>query len=324
MRERELRELESARQLQAARQRYWEGLFRAAFEMSESELRAQLKSRSADRRFVAAYVVGERLLEWQSDLIALLTDNSDAVRLAARRALVILSFLAFNPEEARRIRAPQQPGAVRTPLEKLTPPVDFGPQPKAAKAERVEAARRWEEWWAQRLPKARSLIANDRPPAPAGETENLAAALVQADAAARQRAVSQCRDSKGAKYTEALALAIARQSGEQRQQLRQALAARMARMTDKTLCAYLEDEDAEVRRAAVLGLAMRESMGYMNNLIEMLLDPQPTVSRAAYVALCSLTGKDFGPPIQATEEDRILAAARWRKWWEEKARPGGG
>jgi hypothetical protein len=324
MRERELRELESLRELQAARQRYWESLFKAAFEMSETELRAQLKSRSADRRFVATYVVGERLLEWPSELTALLEDHTEAVRLAARRSLIILSFLALNPQESLRIRA-LRTGVARTPTEKPTPPVDFGPQPGASKDARAEAVKRWKEWWAPRSPKEPSLVAQEKPPPAGSELEQLAAALTQADLEGRQRALARCRDTKGAKYTAALALAIAAQSGgEERKQLREALAARMTRLTDKTLVGYLEDEDAEVRRAALLGLAFRESKGCTANVIEMLLDPQPAVSWAAYTALRSLTGQDFGPQLPATEEDKILSAARWRKWWEEKGRPRGG
>jgi hypothetical protein len=69
------------------RRRYWERLFLTTIEMSESELRAALKHRSVDRRFAAAYVVGERLLEWPNDVIPLLEDKSEAVRQAARRSL---------------------------------------------------------------------------------------------------------------------------------------------------------------------------------------------------------------------------------------------
>jgi hypothetical protein len=304
-----------AQRLEVLRKRYWERLFRTAFEMSESELRAALKSRSADRRFVATYAVGERLLEWQSELIALLGDSSDGVRLAARRGLVILSFLALNPEEARRIRTPLRQGAVRTPLNNLNAPVDFGPQPGAARAQRQEAARRWQEWWDQHGRKESSLITRASPPPTASEQEQLAMSLTQPNADGRQRALTLCRDGTGTKYTEALILAIGRQTGKDRQQLRDTLATRMARMAEKTLFAYLEDGDAEMRRAAVLGLALRGNKQNVERIIEMLLDSQPTVSRAAYTALCDMTGQDFGPPVQSTEEDRILAAARWRNWW---------
>jgi hypothetical protein len=59
-------------QMQEAQRRRWERLFLTTVEMSEPELRAALKHPSSERRFVATYVVGERLLEWQTDLLRLL------------------------------------------------------------------------------------------------------------------------------------------------------------------------------------------------------------------------------------------------------------
>jgi hypothetical protein len=317
-----LLEQQQLRELQAARERNLERLFLTTIEMSETELRAALRSRSDDRRFFAAYVVGERMLEWQSDLIALLEDNNDGVRLAARRALIILSFLALNPEEAAKIRSSHRGQEVR-PLEKLNAPVDFGPRPGAPRPERADAAQRWTQWWAERgyRPEGqdRMLVPAPRSFSTQGpDPERLAQRLAQNDPDARKGAMEICRDGKGASYTEALALAITRQSGEERKQLRDALAMRMARMTDKTLGEYLEDEDAEIRRAAVIGLTMRESTTHMDQIIEMLLDPQPTVARAAYAALRRLSGKDYGPDLPSTEADKIMAASRWRKWWEEK------
>jgi hypothetical protein len=63
---------------------------------------------------------------------------------------------------------------------------------------------------------------------------------------------------------------------------------------------------------------MRASTTHMDRIIEMLLYPQPTVARTAYAALRRLSGKDYGPALQSTEADKIMAASRWRKWWEEK------
>jgi hypothetical protein len=310
------------RQVQELQRRHWERLFLATAELSEPELRAVLKHRSSERRFAAAYVVGERLLGWQEDLIPLLEDRSDAVRQAARRGLIILSFLALNPEEARRIRSPQRTETA-TPLAELKRPVDFGPNPGAPRSAQAGAAKQWKEWWASQesRPSATSpeLIALDSE-APANPTEGgrLAAALVQADARQRPGIVEKCRDGKGVHYTEALALASARESGEARRQLREALAERMARMTERTLGQYLEDEDAEIRRAAALGLAMRDSKAHLRGLIGLLLDPQPSVERAAHAALCSLSGKDLGPRVNATEAEKLAAASRWRQWGRGK------
>jgi HEAT repeat protein len=298
-------------QMQEAQRRRWERLFLTTIEMSEPELRAALKHPSSERRFVATYVVGERLLEWQTDLLRLLEDKSEAVRQAARRGLIILSFLTLNPEEARRVRSPQRGGPV-TPLSQLKTPMDFGPAPGAPRSARARAVKEWREWWAAQGPSETGpeLVALDQ-----SEGGRLAAALVQTAPEGREKVVAQYRDTKGVQYTEALALAIAREPGEARRQLREALAERMTRMTEKTLGLYLEDEDAEVRRAAALGLAMRESKAHVRGLIGLLLDPQPSVERAAHAALCSLSGEDFGPRVNATEAEKTKAADHWRQWW---------
>jgi hypothetical protein len=117
--------------------------------MSESDLRKALKHKFRDRRFVAAYMVGERLLDWPNDMIPLLQDNSEAVRQAARRSLIIMSFLAQNPEEAQKIRSPQKTDVAK-PLSELQQAKDFGPQPKADRTAQAKAAKEWRQWWADR------------------------------------------------------------------------------------------------------------------------------------------------------------------------------
>ena len=59
---------------------------------------------------------------------------------------------------------------------------------------------------------------------------------------------------------------------------------------------------------------MRESKTQVARMIGMLQDPEPAVGRAAHAALCSLSGKDFGPKLQSTQEERDEAAARWKAW----------
>jgi hypothetical protein len=313
-----LLEAQTAAQVLQLRQQYWQHLFLRAVEMSEAELRAELRHRSADRRFAAAFVVGDRLLEWPDDLIPLLQDQSEGVRQAARRSLIVLSFLALNPQEAALLRSPVRTRPP-TPLSELQSPVDFGPAPGAPAGGRAEAVARWKEWWAGRRP--RQLETN---PGPSGvappESERLADALVKAGGERRQELLAQYRDTKGVQYSEALALTIARESGEGRQQLRDALARRMARMTDRTLGEYLRDEDAELRRAAALGAAARGKTEHLGRVIDLLLDAQPAVGRAAHAALCRLSGEDFGPRVNATERERTEAAARWRRWLRDRPR----
>jgi ribosome-binding factor A len=81
------------------------------------------------------------------------------------------------------------------------------------------------------------------------------------------------------------------------------------------LLAAARDADAEVRRAAALACAMREEKQHVARLIELLDDPEPPVARAAYAALKSLTGRDFGPAADASRAEVKKAAAAWKAWW---------
>jgi hypothetical protein len=284
--------------------------------MSEEELRAALRSPAAELRFVAAHAVGDRRLDWPADLIARLTDGNPAVRQAARRSLLILSFLAVNPDESR--------AAPGTPLGKFKPPVDFGPAPTATKAAQQAAARKWTEWWdGLRTPKElRATTAPDPTPAP-GVTRLVDAYFV-ATADRRSRLLNEYREAKGADYSYTLAGIVDRLAGDDRRAVRDAFDLRMARMTDATLDGYLSDPHPEVRRAAVHGLALRESKSYVPRMIDLLRDPQPAVVRAACGALRHLSGEDFGPPLNATEADVEKAVADWRDWWRKAAANCGG
>ncbi|HJZ94224.1 MAG TPA: HEAT repeat domain-containing protein [Gemmataceae bacterium] len=291
-------------------------LYLAMIDLSEEELRAALRSEAAERRFMAAYVVGDRRLPWHADLIPLLTDKIDPVRQSARRALIIESFLVLNPDEAKLIAA-AVPSRAATPLAKLNKPADFGPQPEASKAAQRKSADKWTDWWAKQ-DDARKQPSTLATKPIASDPERLADALVKADGDRKKELTAAYRDTKGVQYTEALAGVIARSPAAERSDLREALAARMVRMTDDTLRRYLDDELAEIRRAAVLGLARRGTKTHVARITELLSDPEPVVQRAAHAALCQLSGQDFGPKIGATEAERTLAIAEWDKWWAGK------
>ena len=265
---------------------------------------------------MAAYVVGERRLRWPGDLIPLLDDPNDLTRQAARRSLIILSFLELNPEEAARLANPA-PGQASTPLDQLTKPVDFGPAPGANKAARRTAMDKWTEWWAGRGPRGDAALRSV-----GADPERLAGDLLKAEAGRRAGLVAEYRDAKGVRYTEALAEAIARSPAASRADLREALAARMVRMTPETLGRYLNDPLPELRRAAALGLARKGSTAHVNRLADLLTDPDPLVARGAHDALRELSKQDLGPGDGASEQDRAEAAVRWRKWWKEKGGKG--
>ncbi len=293
-------------------------MYLIALNMSEDELKAALKSKLADERFVAAYAVGERRLRWPLLIIPILNDSSDSVRQASRRSLIILNFLELNPEEAARLARPVA-GSTPTPLANLTKPVDFGPASGASQPRREEAIAKWTEWWDERDRLARPVGAKIISSSAVGEeSERLAKALLAASAKARADMLAKYRDTKGVKYTEAMAVAIARSPYAEREELRDVLADRLIRMTDATLREYLDDSLPEIRRAAALGLAKRKSTDHADRLADMLLDSEPLVARAAHTALCQLSGKDLGPSVTANEAEKEEAALAWKKWVRQK------
>lgn len=301
---------------QQEHQRNWAKLLQGTLDLNENELRLALKAAAPEQRFAAALVIGEKRLPWTSELTEAITDRHPAVVQAARRSLVILSFLALNPAEAALIASPN-PSRLPTPLAQLKRPVDFGPAPAAGAPARALAARKWTEWWDQQNSSQTQLVVSaglKESPLPDTPPGRLAATLLNADPQRQRDLVQEYRDAKGVQFTDAMALAASRMSGDSRRELREALAERMTRMTEATLGRYLEDECAEVRRAAVLGLAMRESKVHAARMIEMLQDPEPAVGRAAYAALCRLSGKDFGPRLGATQEECAEAMIRWKAW----------
>jgi HEAT repeat protein len=91
-------------------------------------------------------------------------------------------------------------------------------------------------------------------------------------------------------------------------------------MKETTLATYLQDDDAEIRRAAALACAMKESKVLVPNLILLLRDPESSVVLAAHAALKELTGRDYGPSADASGEDRDRAIVQWQRWWNRQQR----
>jgi HEAT repeat protein len=128
------------------------------------------------------------------------------------------------------------------------------------------------------------------------------------------------RDGKGSVYTQALLMAIRRVAEDKAGAVRQALAERLARMTAETLRQYMKGEDPELRRAAVLAMAMKDDITLVPDLITALLDEEERVVRAARVGLKSLTGQDFGPLPGADLRARRAAAQAWLDWFRKQQR----
>jgi hypothetical protein len=146
----------------------------------------------------------------------------------------------------------------------------------------------------------------------------MAGDLVQSSGARYTLLLNQVRDGKGVLFTEALAAAIPRLTGDKQHKARAVLVERLTRMKATTLTNYLEDGDAEIRRAAALACAAKEDRSLIPSLIPHLGDPERAVSEAVHSALRDLSGKDFGPAANAGREERERAVSQWLDWWKKQ------
>lgn len=100
---------------------------------SKNELCDMLNSEKPVERFSAALAIGEKGLPLTSELIKLLSDNSDPVRQAARRSLILTSYHLDAMKKANK------KGAQATY-------VDFGPMPNANPMLQQQSAKAWTAW----------------------------------------------------------------------------------------------------------------------------------------------------------------------------------
>jgi hypothetical protein len=161
-------------------------------------------------------------------------------------------------------------------------------------------------------------------PATIGDADKggkLAAALVGAADAERADLLKQYRESKGGEFTDALARAAGKLSGEAQTQTRDALAQRLTRMTTITLNDLMRDRDRELRRAAALAAGSKGKdrlSEFAPALIRLVADDEAMVAQAARASLKTLSGQSFGPEAGAGPADRGKALIAWRSWWEKQ------
>ncbi len=282
-------------------------------------IEAALKDPNPETRLTAVLALVKNDPSRLEDLLARLTDDADIVRQAARRALISLSTTRDGKANKRRS-------------------VDFGPASNASHTAQRTAVRKWQSWFERQKKNEEALktIAAKpvkpvaRPAAPpkdllvapavvAEDGEKLTKELVDATPTRRDQVLAKLRDGKGAVYTEALAESIPQLTGPALAQAREALTERLTRMTIATLRDKLDDENPEVRRAAALAVAMKETDALIADLIVMLEDPEPAVPPAARAALKSLTNQDFGSVSQGDVAERQRALAAWKAWGRKQS-----
>jgi hypothetical protein len=147
------------------------------------------------------------------------------------------------------------------------------------------------------------------------EPKTIAAKLAAAGDADWERMLAQVRDAKGSPFTQALLLSIPTLEGGRQKDARAALAERLTRMTAETLRSMVRDKDVELRRGAVLAMAMKDDKSHLPDLIGALLDDEDLVVRAAKAGLKTVTGQDFGPAAGASLPERTAAAKAWLEWY---------
>jgi hypothetical protein len=126
--------------------------------------------------------------------------------------------------------------------------------------------------------------------------------LVGSPEGRKEVVLARFQSAKGVVYSEALAAAVPRLPGAWRGRARDALAARLTRMTANTLRDKLRQDDAETRRAAARAALRKKDGSLSPELISLLEDRDPDVAREAQRSLEGLTGKKFATP------------AAWREW----------
>jgi hypothetical protein len=306
-------DIQGALQMQAAyvagqqtKQNAYRTLLVRAYMLDEDALRSALNSKNSAERLTAAYVIGERQLPWTDDLIDHLSDSNTMVSQAARRSLIILSYLVLltDPDGSHKLIA------------------DFGPKIGADKADQAEAARKWAAWWDKHGgggSKTSAILRTARDEAALEvEAARLSAALVFAQPERQDNELARYVKEKGVVYTEAIANALPQLQGNTQRVAREAFVERMSRMTVDTLRTRLSDARGEMRRAALLAWASRDDRAAIPEIIPLLGDPDEIVIPAAKAALKSLTGQDFGPSRNATPAERTQAVAAWKHWWEKQ------
>jgi len=150
------------------------------------------------------------------------------------------------------------------------------------------------------------------------ETSDAAALLAEfKQKVSRQRRlkiISLLEQGKGANFSAALASAVSAAPASVQEQARQAYAARMTRMTARTLLARAKSTDTETRLAVAIAAGRKRARETTPMLIELLLDRDARVGRAAHKSLKDITGQNFGGD-SGSLSDRFVAQKKWKAWW---------
>ncbi len=114
-------------------------------------------------------------------------------------------------------------------------------------------------------------------------------------------------EGRGGEYSAALVEAIQKlSSNPAKEAAREALANRFRRLSNKAITENLNHDNREVKIAAVSAARLKNDTANAGALIPVLQDQDPGVSNAAYEALKSISGQDFGKSID-----------KWSRWLDK-------
>jgi hypothetical protein len=142
----------------------------------------------------------------------------------------------------------------------------------------------------------------------------LTTGLLEKPAAEHDAILEKIRKADGAPYTQVLASTIPALQGATQAKARTTLAQRLAELAAADLRKEMKAIDPEIRAAAARAAALAKLKNSVDDLIDLLEDPEPLVLQAAHQSLKQLTAQDFGPPPEATSAQIRRAIAEWRAW----------
>ncbi|MCS7166548.1 MAG: HEAT repeat domain-containing protein [Gemmatales bacterium] len=151
----------------------------------------------------------------------------------------------------------------------------------------------------------------DSNPTQANTLAEITERLIAGSEAEKRAMLQHVVQASGGIYTLALAEAIPRSSQANEQtEFRRALVHRMTRLSTESLQAYLKHVNPELRRAAAWAVALRDEQSLAPALVPLLDDKDSEVAAVAYLALKTLTSKDFG-----------RSSSTWKKYFQQSSSP---
>lgn len=120
---------------------------------------------------------------------------------------------------------------------------------------------------------------------------------------------------KGQEVVDGLSVAAASYDRDTQKLGRSLLDGHLADQSPEVVKEKLKDDKAQVRMSAARVVASKMPT-LAGDLIDLLTDKDAGVRDTAHAALVKVGRRDYGPPANATDEQREQAQEKWRKWWD--------